>query len=136
MKKLNIFFAIFMVVIAFASCKKEEDEGKLPNIAFKTAAGYVSADIILTKDTTVLVGIDASKSEANDVLKTFDASMSYDGATATSFLNETLTGTNGDTYTKDISITTRSQTGTEKYTFTVLNKDGLKNEVSLTITVQ
>ncbi len=136
MKKLNIFFAILLAVTTFVSCKKEEDEGKLPNITFKTAAGYVSADMILPKDTTVAIGIDASKAEPADVLKTFDASRVYDGGTSSSFYAETLTGTKGDSYSKDLSVTTRNVNGTEKYTFTVVNRDGLKNSVTLTITVQ
>lgn len=135
MKKLNIFFVILLAVVTFTSCKKEEDEGKLPNIAFMTTAGLVSADMTIRKDTTILVGISASKSEANDVLKSFDASKSYDGATATSFQSETLSGTSGDSITRAVTITTRNVAGSEKYTFTVINKDGLKNSVSLTLTV-
>lgn len=53
-----------------------------------------------------------------------------------SIFSETLSGSNGDNYTKDITITTRNIAGTEKYTFTVVNRDGLRNSVSLTLTVQ
>ncbi len=135
MKKVHILFALLLAVVSFSSCKKEEDAGLLPNISFKTGTGYVSSDIILKKDTTITVGIIASKAEAADVLKTFDASKILDGGASVSFLNEALTGTNGDAYSKDITITTRNVAGTEKYTFTVLNRDGLKNSVSLIITV-
>lgn len=133
MKKLTSIFAIFMSLVFLASCEK--DEGKLPNIAFKTGTGYVSTSTTLSKDTTVVIGITASKAEDKDVLVTFDGSRSYDGGTSASFTSETLTGSNGDSYSKDVTITTRNQAGTEKYTFTVVNKDGLKNNVSLTITV-
>lgn len=133
MKKLSAFVAIVMAILFLASCDK--DEGKLPNIAFKTGATYVSSDVTLKKDTTVTVGITASKSEKEDVLKTFDGSRAYDGGTASSFTSEVLSGSNGDNYSKDLTITTRNQTGTEKYTFTVVNKDGLKNTVSFTVTV-
>src|SRR4051812_24190260 len=99
MKKLNIFFVVLLAVVSFTACKKEDDDaGKLPNIAFKTGATYVSADLIPKKDTTVTVGITASKAEANDVLKTFDEQQSLDGATATTVYNEALTGTSGDAY--------------------------------------
>jgi hypothetical protein len=135
MKKLNLLFVILLAVVSFSACKKEEDAGKLPNIAFNTTAGHVSADITLKKDTTVTIGAIATKAEANDVLKSFDASRSYDGAAAASFYSEPLTGTSGDAYAKDLTITTRNQSGTEKYTLTVVNKDGLKNSVSLTVTV-
>ena len=133
MKKLTSIFAILLALIFFASCEK--DAGKLPNIAFKTTAPYISTSTTLPKDTTVVIGITASKAEDKDVLVSFDGSRSYDGGTSTSFTSETLTGSNGDSYSKDVTITTRNQAGTEKYTFTVVNKDGLKNNVSLTITV-
>lgn len=133
MKKLNVFLAIIMSVLFLASCEK--DEGKLPNIAFKTGGSYISSDVTLSKDTTVTIGISASKSEDKDVLKTFDETRSYDGAAGTSVYSETLSGANGDNYSKDITVTTRTTAGTEKYTFTVVNRDGLKNTVSLTITV-
>ncbi len=133
MKKLTSIFAILIALVFLASCEK--DEGKLPNIAFKTTAAYISTSTTLSRDTTVVIGITASKAEDKDVLVSFDGSRSYDGGTSTSFTSETLTGSNGDSYSKDVTITTRNQAGTEKYTFTVVNKDGLKNNVSLTITV-
>lgn len=133
MKKLSYFLAIVMAVLFLASCDK--DEGKLPNISFKTGTTYVSNNITLSRDTTVTIGIQASKAEDKDVLVSFDGSKSYDAGAATSFVSESLSGSNGDNYSKDVSITTRNQAGSEKYTFTVVNKDGLKNNVSLTITV-
>jgi hypothetical protein len=136
MKNILSISAFLFAILLISSCKKEEDEGKLPNIAFKTGATYVSSDITLSKDTTITVGITASKSEPNDLLISFDASKSYDNAVSfSSVFSETLTGSNGDAYSKDLTIQTRSVAGSEKYTFTVINKDGLKNSVSLTITV-
>ena len=135
MKKIS-FYSLVALSLLTASCKKEEDEGLLPNINFKVASGYVSSDITLTKDTTVMVGIVASKAEDKDVLISFDESVTYDAATTgTSVYSESLTGSSGNNYTKDISIKTRNTAGTEKYTFTVINRDGLKNSVSLKITV-
>jgi hypothetical protein len=133
MKKIFLL-ATIASLFCLSSCEK--DEGKLPAIAFKTGGTYVSADKIVGLNETITVGIDASKTEDKDVLKTFDASRSYDGAAASSFLNETLSGSQGDSYSKDVTITTRNQAGTEKYTFTVVNRDGLVNSVSLTLTVQ
>ena len=49
-----------------------------------------------------------------------------DGATATSFYTESLSGSSEDNYSKDLQIITRKQAGTETYTFTVVNRDGLK----------
>lgn len=118
----------------FSSCEK--DEGKLPNIAFKTGGSYTSASATVAKGAAVTIGINASKSEDEDVLKSFDASKSLDGGAATSFDSKTLSGSEGDSYSKDFPVTVRNQAGTEKYTFTVINRDGLKNSVELTLTVQ
>lgn len=122
------------LAMTFSACEK--DEGKLPHIEFKTGAGYTSADATAAKSAAVLIGISADKTEDKDVLKTFTLSVSYDGGTATEALSQTLTGSEGDHFEVDIPITTRNQNGTEKYIFTVVNRDGLTNSVSLTLTVQ
>lgn len=134
MNKLYSFIAIALLIVTISSCEK--DEGKLPNISFKTGGTYVSADKTVGQDDTLTIGITASKAEDKDVLKTFDASKSLDGAAAVSFYNESLSGSSGDNYSKDFQIITRKQAGTETYSFTVVNRDGLKNTVSLTLTVQ
>lgn len=134
--KNTLFITAFAVFTLLTSCDKDKDEGKLPNIAFKTGGNYLSADASVKKDTTVIIGITASKAEDKDVLIKFDESGSFDTATAlTSIYSENLTGASGDNYAKDISIHTRNVAGTEKYTFTVINKDGLKNSVTLKLTV-
>lgn len=133
---------IALVAIAFTltstSCKKEEDEGKLPNISFKTTSGYTFTNQTVPTDTTLTVGINASKAEEEDVLKTYVAQVFYDGHTAadSTLSTVTLSGSQGDNYSTDTQIHTRSVAGTEKYVFTVINRDGLKNFVSFTLTVQ
>ena len=133
----RFFFPLFFLALSFftlLSCEK--DEGKLPAIEFKTGAGYVSADKTVAQGETVLVGIDASKTEDKDVLKTFNVSVSFDGGASTSLLTQTLSGSEGDHFETDFPMTARNQAGTEKYTFTVTNRDGLTNSVALTLTVQ
>jgi hypothetical protein len=128
MKKILILMAVLCTVL---SSQAQDFDAPI-----KVASGYVSSDISLSKDTTVTVGIIASKAEDKDVLISFDETATYDAAaTGTSVYSESLTGSNGNNYTKDISIKTRNTAGTEKYTFTVINRDGLKNSVSLKITV-
>lgn len=123
--------------VLFSSCKKEDkDPGILPAIAFKTAAGYTFRDTTVTAGTMLLTGIDAHKTESQDVLRVFGISRSYDGGASTTVLTESLTSAQGDTYSKDYAISTRSTAGTEKYTYTVSNRDGLVNVVSLTVTTQ
>jgi hypothetical protein len=134
MKKIFSTLAIASSLVYFASCDK--DEGKLPNIAFKNTSGYVSANTTVKKDTVVLIGINASKSEDKDVLTNFTGTVSYNGGSDSTLVTESLSGSSGDSYSKDIVVHTHNAAGSEKYTFTVINKDGLKNTVSLTLTVQ
>ncbi|MEP7196369.1 MAG: hypothetical protein ABI851_07590 [Saprospiraceae bacterium] len=132
--KSPLFFAFLaIIIITQSSC----DKGLLPEIKFKVAAGYTSADMIVAKGTTIKVGIDAKKSEDKDVLKTFNISYKYDLATSsTSFKTETLTGAQGDNYSTDVDIPIRNQEGTEVWLFTVTNRDGLIGTIQLTLTVQ
>lgn len=134
MKSILSMLCLCGVLLFVSSCDK--DEGKSPNIAFKTGANYTSASKIVALGDSVLVGISASKSEDKDVLKTFDVSRSYDGGANVSVLNQTLTGAEADAFEGDITITARNTPGTEKYLFTVINRDGLKNTIDLTLTVQ
>ncbi|MBI3234775.1 MAG: hypothetical protein HYZ42_12190 [Bacteroidetes bacterium] len=137
MKKIfNISFALSILIstLTFTSCEK--DEGKLPNIAFKTGGSYTSSDVTLSKGQSFTIGIDASKAEDKDVLKTFDASKALNGGSASTIYNETLSGSSADNYSKDLTLTADTTASSSKYTFTVVNRDGLVNSVSLTVTVK
>ena len=127
------FVIITVATLTISSCEK--DKGILPAISFKTGSGYTSADGTIAKNTAFLVGIDAAKTEDKDVLKTFNASVSCDGRASSTVYSETLTSAQGDNYSHDLNLTTRNQSGTEKYTFTITNRDGLINTISLNITV-
>ena len=137
MRKL-LSTALMIAVLATAlinlsSCEK--DEGKLPNIAFKTTSGYTHADATVSAGTPILVGIDASKSEDKDVLKTFNVSKSVDGAAAITVTNTSLTSAQEDSYSVDYPFVAGTAGHTEKWSFTVTNRDGLTNTVSFTLTV-
>ena len=134
MNKIFVLTAIAIFAFSFTSCEK--DEGKKPDISFKTGGSYISGDQTVGMNDTLIIGINAAKTEDKDVLKTFDASVAYDGGASSSIYNETLSGAMGDNYSKDMTIITRNSTGTEKYTFTIVNRDGLTNSVSLILTVK
>lgn len=137
--KTKSLLAVWSVtlVLAAVSCKKEEDDpGTLPQITLDNTAGYLSKDTTIAKGTTVKVGVRAAKTEANDVLIKFTESVAYDGKADSTILNATLSGSEGDAYANDINISTRNLPGEERYTFTIVNRDGLVNTVSLTLTVQ
>jgi len=135
MTKIFKTVIIMSMVALFASCEK--DEGKLPNIAFKTGGSYISADASKAKGSAITIGINASKAEDKDVLKKINVSKSVNGGTATSVYSKDLSGTEGDAYSYDYAATLDTIVGqTNKFTFTVTNRDGLTNQLALTVTVQ
>ncbi|MEI6312952.1 MAG: hypothetical protein WCP57_11885 [Bacteroidota bacterium] len=135
MKKVLLSIFILSIVFIISSCEK--DEGKLPTISFKTGSGYTSTSSSITKGSNFMIGINAAKSEEADVLKKFNISKSINGATAVSVYNADLTGADADAFSYDYSITNDTVVGQQnKYIFTVTNRDGLTNQVDLTVTVQ
>ncbi len=136
MKRLfdyTLYAMVSLLFISTSSCKK--DAGTLPDIFFKTGTGYTSANATFARNTSFKVGINAAKTEKEDVLKTFNISVSFDGGASSTIYLETLTAAQGDNYTYDLTRLTRNQAGTEKYTFTITNRDGLINSITLMITV-
>ena len=135
MKKL--FYAVALSAIAVFTLSCEKDAGKLPEISFKTGTGYTYQDATLAGGTTITIGIDAKKEEKKDVLKKFDISESINGGADSSIYNVDVPQAQEDEYTYDFVTTLDTISGqTNKYTFTITNRDGLINQVSLTLTIQ
>lgn len=123
-------------VSVFTACDKEDDdEGKLPEIKFKTGANLTSADVTKNAGDTVWIAIEAEKTEDKDVLKKFDISENLNGAGSNSVYNIDLSGSDADHYEYTYAALPGATSGDEKkVTFTVTNRDGLVNQVSLKIT--
>lgn len=144
MKKSNIFrtlaFSLLVLTtlsVFVSSCKKDEDEDERnpPAVSFKTDAGYTFADDTVGQGDTIKVGIVATKTE--DELNTFNVSYNYDGAsTSTTYYNYSLSAAEYDGYSKDTTFVTRSVAGTEKWSFTITDRDGNITTKSFTLTVQ
>ena len=140
MKKNNLVSITATVImlcatlINLSSCEK--DEGKLPDIAFKTGSTYTSADKSIDSGTDILVGITAKKTEDKDVLKTFSITHTVNGGSQVTDQTINLTSAQEDTYSQDFTLTPTGSSGDQlKYTFTVTNRDGLINSVNFTITI-
>lgn len=135
MKSIKKIFPVIAVVtliaLTFTSCEK--DEHVQPDLEFKTGTGYTSADAAVGQGETVLVGIIADKTE--DELKTLNVSVAYDGSSTVTQDNFTLTGAEEEHYETDYTITTRSQAGTERWVFTITDRDGNIASVEFTLTV-
>jgi hypothetical protein len=130
--------ALFIITMAssillLSSCEK--DKMIPPTLDFLTGAGYTSADGHVALNTAFKIGVDAKRTEAKDDLKTFTVTKSLDGGAASTVDNVTIGSAQAAEFTKDYNLTTRNVAGTEKYTFTVTNRDGLITTKSITITV-
>jgi len=131
-KKSILFLVLAFGIISF-SCKK--DEMIPPTIDFTTGTGYTSTDSHIALDTDFKIGVTAKRTEDKDDLKTFVVTVSFDGEAATTIDNVTLPAAQAGEFTKDYDLTTRNAVGTEKYSFTVTNRDGLITTRIITITV-
>ncbi|WP_276134250.1 hypothetical protein [Polluticoccus soli] len=139
MKKIFTAAAIALLSIgslSLTSCDKDEDEGLLPKIEFKTTQGYTSSDATVARKTAVKIGINAEKTEDKDVLTKFTITRSRNNGAESTVYTQNLTGVDGDKFSYDYNITTEDAAAVDKYTFAVVNRDGLINKVSLTLTVQ
>jgi hypothetical protein len=132
--KTKILSILFIATLfSFSSCELF-DEHKPPAISFKTGTDYTSEDATVAKGATIKVGIIADKKE--DDMKTYNISYSYDAATTTTTQETfTLAGSEEQHYEKDYEFTTRNESGTEKWYFTITDRDGNIAKLSLTLTV-
>jgi hypothetical protein len=124
---------IAIICLAFSSCEK--DKHIPPSISLKTGAGYTSDDATVAKNQTIKVGITAEKLE--DDMLTYNVSYAYDGATTT-VTSQTFNLVAGEQqhFDKDVTFVTRNQNGTEKWSFTITDKDGNIAQKQIILTVQ
>ena len=135
MKKAILFFCTLSLSAMFlASCSKE-DEGEELRLSFKTGGSYVSADTTIADGTTILIGVEGETEKAKDPIIKFNITESVNGALGSTIYTEDLEDTE---YEYDLSYTLDDATSgnTHDLTFTITNRDGLNDQVSLTVTVQ
>jgi hypothetical protein len=137
MKKItHVSVVILLLVILVTSCKKKKTDPHVPpTVEFKTGGIYTSGDRTLNKKDTITVGITATKTE--DDLKSYNVSYLYDGnTTSTTFFNYVMTTAEVNSYSYDIKIICRNQAGTEKWVFSVVDRDGNITQKTIVLTVQ
>jgi hypothetical protein len=134
MKKLT-FLAFLMVALVGAvmisSCGGEGDDTPEPigpTLQFLGGAEYVSSDVELTAETPFAVGIRGTHTENIEKLR---VSVSINGANAGTLFDSSFK-------TKSLDYVFNHETGpaaqTEKYTFTLTDKNGVETSRSITIT--
>lgn len=135
MKNLILAFLTLTLAITPACKKTKADPHVPPALELKSGGKYTSGDKTVTKQDTILVGVTVSKTE--DDLKSYNVSFRYDGATSsTTFYNYNMTTAEFTGYEHDIKLVTRNQAGTEKWIFTILDRDGNVAQKEINLTVQ
>lgn len=132
----NAILGLIVLVGIATGCKKKEVDAHIPpDVVFKTGATYLSGDATVGMQDTLLVGIVVTKTE--DDLKSYNVSYAFDGATSTTtFYNYLMESSEFESYSKDVEIITRNQAGTEKWYFTIVDRDGNMTQKTITLTVQ
>jgi hypothetical protein len=132
----KIFLFGFLTLALISSCKKKKSDPHVPpNVSFKTGGIYTSGDKTVNRNDSVLVGIIATKTE--DDLKSYNVSYYYDGATSsTTFYNYLLSASEINAYDHDIKIMTRNQAGSEKWVFSIVDRDGNITQKTILLSVQ
>lgn len=130
-----LFILIFSLLLLSFSCKKKKADPHVPpDVSLKSGGAYTDGDKTLNRLDTILVGITASKTEDN--LKSYNVSYYYDGATvSTTFYNYLLTPDEANSYSKDLKIGTRDQAGSEKWVFSIVDRDGNITQKTILLTV-
>ena len=134
MQTLKKTFASALILSVFAiGCKK--DAHTPPVITLKTGVGYISEDGIVARNQSIKAGLTAAKTEDN--MTSLNVSYAYDNSSSTiTFKTFSLEGTEQEHCDRNILFTTRNQAGTEKWIFTITDKDGNVSQKQLALTVQ
>lgn len=130
--RIAIITGLFLAALLLAAgCKKETDPRVHPSLAFKSSVGYTSADDSVPQQDTLKIGAVIDKTE--DPLISMNITRTYDSAPSVSLQDVPLTGQEHVEY--DFPLITRAQAGTEKYTFSVLDRDGNITSKTIALTV-
>ncbi len=138
--KQGIILLAIAALLTMTNCKKKEAEQSVdpripPDMVLKTRGNYISKDTVVSKQDTILMGVIITKTEDN--LTSFNASYSLDGATSTTtFFNHQCLSSEYTGYTTDVTYYTRNQTGSEKITLSVVDRDGNITKKTIVLTVQ
>jgi len=134
-RKLALIISFIGIIVFFNSC--QEDEGKLPELVFKTGGNYIDTDSEVASAAQIVVGIEAKKAEENDPLISFNISKSVNGGEIATIYNYTLQGNEQETFDYDYTYTVVESAGDEvKLIFTITNRDGLQGQKSLSLSVK
>ncbi|CAN5816425.1 hypothetical protein BH11BAC7_BH11BAC7_02440 [soil metagenome] len=128
MRKLILFLCLAFVM----SCKKDNTP---PDLVLKSGPGYTATDVSLPPGTTFLVRMQMTK-RADD-LSALYTEVAYDISNVPRLVSRLYIGPDDRShFEKDITVTTRSTPGTERWVFNVNDSDGRISKKEIRITVQ
>lgn len=127
MTKNILFIALLGLVTVFSSCNR--DEKVAPSVSFVGGAGFTSSDQTVATGTAIKVGITAS---CDQTMKKFQIKVAYDGQVPSMVLDSAIS-------TKIFALpqytfNARGIAGTEVWSFTLVDEDGLTTTVSFKVT--
>lgn len=130
--RFSIILVLCLLGMGVSSCKKEDDTQPLvnPTIEFRTEDGYTYLNDTVPPSDTLTVGVLITR--GTNAMHHFKVTVSYDGGDP--FTTDSLPmGT--DTFEFDKTIIAQPSSGTEKWSFNIVENDGDVIRRSLTFTV-
>jgi hypothetical protein len=120
--KTKLFVSLLVsLMLASAGCEKQKD-AEPPELTFKEGPGYISSNSNVGPNNQVTFGVIGRKNKA--ALTTFIIYQAYDNFSYQQIYLYTLNSNEKETFSHDYQITTRSESGTERYKFTLTDADG------------
>ncbi|MBI3512161.1 MAG: hypothetical protein HY064_15995 [Bacteroidetes bacterium] len=123
---------ILLFSIIIVSCHKDKSP---PDLELKSGPGYTTSDIVVSPGTAFVVGINAY-SGADD-LNLFYTEVAFDGANTTKLVSRVwMNSDEHKHFVRDVTVTTRTQAGTERWVFDINDADGRISKKEIKVTVQ
>ncbi len=124
--------SLILLIVLFSACRKGDTA---PTITLKSGSGYTSANVSASPGAQLLVRVVADK--GTDNLELFYTEVAYDGANTNRLVSRVYLGPNDEQhYERDVTVTLRSQAGTERWIFNVNDSDGRISKTEIRVTVQ
>ena len=125
-----------LVISGFTACTKTTEVGLKPILELNQSAQYIHTDTTLSQDITYHFLVEATRSEDQSLLSTFEISRTYSDGRDTTVYYENLKGDRQVQFSYDHRFNTLKKAGTERFTFTVKNIYGVANQKVVVVTVK
>ena len=135
-KGIALFVLLAGTINLFTACSDDEEEplDQSPTINFIGGSDYTSSDVTVPAGTILKVGITATaNTNSNAKLVRFKVTRTFNNI-GESVIDSTLSNLSSFTYTRNIQA--RTEAGTERWSFEIIDKNNQSNSVALNITTQ